>query len=363
MPPGTPTRAPGGAARPAPPRMRPCPHRRRGLTPPTPAPRQPDPGGADQRATIPEPAGDDPGAPGELQSAQPIHLRLRRPGRRGRRTPGPPTRSRPPAGGRGGSPPTRWPGPPACPVRSTTTAGANRAGCPVMAASAVPDASASRQPRPPHAALPSRQAPRSRGRCGRRCRGAPAATVRRARCRLPHPSKPPWRCSRHSRPRPRPSPHRARAPWRRCRRTRALRSALRAAPAGGRPARPRCSVATPRHHRGSSGPRSRRRTRRPVVGSHACERRAPPIRPGPPTGARQASAVPGSAAGSWSAASPVASARRPGRPGRRPFWCRRCRRRVQDLPRARCYRDAGTASHAGPGTGPARCSVLAPVEA
>ena len=36
------------------------------------------------------------------------------------------------------------------PVRSTISGGASDAGRPVIAAMAVPDASASRQPRPPH---------------------------------------------------------------------------------------------------------------------------------------------------------------------------------------------------------------------
>ena len=76
-----------------------------------------------------------------------------RPGRRrrtARRTRGPPSRPPRRGAGRAGWPPTPPPGPRGGRCARRTSGPASAAGRPVMAAMAVPDASASRQPRAPH---------------------------------------------------------------------------------------------------------------------------------------------------------------------------------------------------------------------
>ena len=111
---------------------------------------QPQPGRADERSGVPQSAGLDPSAAGEGNPAELVHLLL------GRREEGrPETQGHRPAHdrqrtGRAGPPPRRWRDRRACPSALTHAADASRAGCPVRAASAVPDASASRQPRLPH---------------------------------------------------------------------------------------------------------------------------------------------------------------------------------------------------------------------
>ena len=87
-----------------------------------------------------------------------------------------------------------------------------------------------------------------------------------------------------TRRRRRPSPHPTRAPWRRCRRRWAARSARAAGSAGERTATPGCSTATPLRHPGSSARRSPPRRRRRGPRRAPPRRRPAPIRPGHPTG-------------------------------------------------------------------------------
>ncbi len=116
--------------------------------------------------------------------------------------------------------PTDWPprpppGPPGCPSDRRTESGASGAGCPVMASIDRPDASASRQPRPPQA-QPGPRAPPPHGRCGRRSPRYRQADGRRARCPRRPRSTPPWPGSCCI-PRAAPAiPRQGPGPWRRC---------------------------------------------------------------------------------------------------------------------------------------------------
>ena len=113
--------------------------------------RRADAAAPDQGAVGAEAAGPDPGRPGELE---PAPQGRSRPGRRRRsrhRSRAPPSRPPRRAAGRAGWPPTPPPGRRGSRTGGAPTRSASAAGRPVIAAIAVPDASASRQPRPPHA--------------------------------------------------------------------------------------------------------------------------------------------------------------------------------------------------------------------
>ena len=218
-------------------------------------------------------------------------------------------------------PPTPRARPTSMPVRSTIVGRRpRRPAAGDRPRSPVPDASASRQPRPPQHARPAvgldDDVADVAGVAGARRRAA----GRRARCRPRRRSTRPWPMkSRTPAAAPRqPSP--APAPWRRCRRTPAgrSRSASRGAAAGSR-ARPGCSAARPslaaRRHRPAAAdaahrPAARRRRRAPRHVDEHGARAAP--RASVPSAWHRGRATQHLAVG--------------GRRCRPPAWCRRCRR-------------------------------------
>ena len=154
-----------------------------------------DPGRTDERPAVTQAAGHDLGPAGEVDPAAQVHLRLGRREERlaetqGHRSAHDGERQVEQVRHRREARPT------SVPVRSTHSGGASRCRPPgQIAASAVPDASASRQPRLPH----GHGAPvgdddhvtdvAGVARAGRRASG------RRGRCRHPPRSTRPWRCS------------------------------------------------------------------------------------------------------------------------------------------------------------------------
>ena len=159
----------------------------------TPAPCEPQPGRADERAGVPEPAGLDPRPPGESNPAELIHLLLGGREEGPAETQVPPIRSRPPGTGRGGPPPRRRRDRPTCPSAPPTP--------PKPAAPAGPSRPPAPCPTPRPPGSPGcrtrRRARRERRRCGRRgphSRADRSAADRRSRSPRPRPSTRPWRC-------------------------------------------------------------------------------------------------------------------------------------------------------------------------
>ena len=122
----------------------------------------------------------------------------------------------------------------------TTAGGASAGGRPVIAAMAVPDASASRQPRAPQA----HSRPSGSTTTWPMWPALPEPAVEQAAveddARHPPRSRPPWPGSRGSPGPPPPNPRPGPAPWRRCRRRSAGRSARPAGRGAGSSARRGC---------------------------------------------------------------------------------------------------------------------------
>ena len=283
-------------------------------------------GRADERSVGAEAGGDDAGAAGEADAGPLVELvlggREERP-RRSRAPPSPPTTARLEVAAGTQTSATRPTDEPArCAPDRERRVGRRPAGARRDGETGLPRPRGSRGPR---TRTGDRRARRRRGRRARRCPSAPSSS--RPSSTMPPPDA---GADHHGQevahaPAPRrTSPRRGPAPWRRCRRPPAARSAPPTAAAGGSPA----SRDVERRHELAAGRSSARRSpRRPRPDGAP----APPSQRGRHERGQTRPRV--GAVGRPSVARPAPGRRR--RPRRRPAWCRRRRPRGRS-PRADC---------------------------